>query len=526
MKKPLIFHPLLFALYPALELYFNLSSEVAFSQTWRALPLLMALTALVWYALRRHYHDAQRAALVTTALVAGLMFYGFAYRALWSLAIGNFRVGRHAILFPLWLAFWGFIASPAAWRRIRDPQWLTTLLNAVAAFAVLISVGRYGFTALRAQRPAGMEAATSVAPEVEETAPLHITGETLPDIYYIIVDGYGRADMLQALYAFDNGDFVRFLTAQGFYVAAGSQSNYVQTALSLASSLNMRYLEGYPPQSGDRGPLIQLIQDSRLYRSLAPLGYRLVTVDSGYTPTRLTSAQVFLAPPVRGGLNSYETMLFLSSAGVVLADAGWVTFPSFGYGMHQTLTRYTFETLPQIPSLPGPKLVFIHVMSPHPPFVFDREGNPITPDSPYVGGLDGSFFYGSLAEYQQGYLEQLQYINTLLRETLPVLQTASETPPIIVLQADHGPGAFLDWNSAEHTCLWERTAILNAYYLPGDGAERLYATITPVNSFRVILDAYFGAELGLLEDVSYYSPWEQPYRFSPVTTLDSAACHP
>ena len=107
-----------------------------------------------------------------------------------------------------------------------------------------------------------------------------------------------------------------------------------------------------------------------------------------------------------------------------------------------------------------------------------------------------------------------------------MLQTASETPPIIVLQADHGPGAFLDWNSAERTCLWERTAILNAYYLPGDGAERLYDTITPVNSFRVILDAYFGAELGLLEDVSYYSPWEQPYRFSPVTTLDSAACHP
>ena len=70
MKKRLIFHPLLFALYPALELYFNLSPEVEFSQTWRALPLLMALTALLWYALRRRYHDAQRAALVTTALVA------------------------------------------------------------------------------------------------------------------------------------------------------------------------------------------------------------------------------------------------------------------------------------------------------------------------------------------------------------------------------------------------------------------------------------------------------------------------
>ena len=48
-----------------------------------------------------------------------------------------------------------------------------------------------------------------------------------------------------------------------------------------------------------------------------------------------------------------------------------------------------------------------------------------------------------------------------------------------------------------------RYEILNAYYLPGDGAESLYPTITPVNSFRVILDKYFGENFPLLPDVSY-----------------------
>ncbi len=527
MKKQWIFHPLLFALYPALELYFNLSAEVPFAQTWRALPLIVILVGLLWFLLSRYLRDVQRAALVTTALVAAFLFYGFVYRALWSLSVGDFRVGRHLILFPLWLAFWGFMASPGAWRRIRDPQWLTTLLNAVAAFALLISVGRFAFNAIRRQMVESTVASTPALLNAHEVVPLNWEGGTLPDIYYIIVDGYGRADMLQELYAFDNGDFLRFLAEQGFYVAASSQSNYVQTALSLASSLNMRYLEGYPPLSEDRGALIQLIQNSQLYRSLASLGYQLVTVDTGYAPTRITSASVFLAPTAhQGGLNSYETMLFLSSAGVVLSDAGWITFPSFGYGMHQTLTRYTFKALAQIPSLPGPKLVFIHVMSPHPPFVFDREGNPVTPDSPYVGGLDGSFFFGSVADYQHGYLEQLQFINTLLRDTLPVLQVNSAVSPIIVLQADHGPGAFLNWDSVERTCLWERTAILNAYYLPEGGDASLHSTITPVNSFRVVLDTYFGADLGLLEDWSYFSTWEQPYHFFPVTKLDSAVCHP
>lgn len=524
MKKQLIFYPLLFALYPALELYFNLSSEVSFAQTWRALPLVVILAALLWFLLGRYFRDVQRAALVTTALVAVFLFYGFVYRALWSFSVGDFRVGRHSILFPIWLAFWGFMASPGAWRRIRDPQWLTTLLNAVAAFALLISVGRFAFNAIRRQMVEGTLASTPALLNAHEVVPLNWEGGTLPDIYYIIVDGYGRADVLQELYSFDNGSFVDFLQERGFYLVEASQSNYIQTTLSLASSMNLSYLENLPPQSDDRDFVIHMIQENILVRSLAQLGYQLVTIDTGYAPTRIMTASILFVPSYQQDMNSYETMLFLSSAGVVLADAGWVNFDAFGYGAHQTLTQYTFETLAHLPSLPGPKFVFIHVTSPHPPFVFDREGNPVKPDSPYVGGLDGSYFLGSVSDYQNGYLEQLQYVNMQLRASLPVLQEHSSVSPIIVLQSDHGPGALLNWESAEKSCLLERTAILNAIYLPEGGAEYLYSTITPVNTFRVILDAYFGAELELLEDVTYYSTWEQPYRFSPVLTFDSAAC--
>ncbi len=524
MKKQLIFHPLLFALYPALELYFNLSAEVPFAQTWRALPLVVILAALLWFLLGRYLRDVQRAALVTTALVAAFLFYGFVYRALWSFSVGGFRVGRHSILFPLWLAFWGFMASPGAWRRIRDPQWLTTLLNAVAAFALLISVGRFAFNAIRRQMVESTVASTPALLNAHEVVPLNWEGGTLPDIYYIIVDGYGRADMLQELYAFDNGDFVDFLRERGFYVAEASQCNYIQTILSLASSMNLNFLEDLPSQSGNKDFATHMIQENTLFRSLAQLGYRLVTIDTGYAPTRITTASILLTPSYQQYLNSYETNLFLNSAGVVLADAGWVNFDAFGYSAYQTLTRYNFETLAHLPSLPGPKFVFVHVTSPHPPFIFDREGNPVRPDSPFVGRLDGSHFIGSVSDYQNGYLEQLQYVNMQLRASLPMLQEQSSVSPIIVLQSDHGPGAFLNWESAEKSCLWERTAILNAIYLPEGGAEHLYSTITPVNTFRVILDAYFGAELELLEDATYYSTSEQPYRFFPVTTLESAAC--
>ncbi len=65
-----------------------------------------------------------------------------------------------------------------------------------------------------------------------------------PDIYYIILDGYGRGDVLKSVYGFDNEKFYNELENRGFFIARKSNANYAQTTLfSLASSLNMEYLE-------------------------------------------------------------------------------------------------------------------------------------------------------------------------------------------------------------------------------------------------------------------------------------------
>lgn len=59
-------------------------------------------------------------------------------------------------------------------------------------------------------------------------------------------------------------------------------------------------------------------------------------------------------------------------------------------------------------------------------------------------------------------------------------------------------------------------AILNAYYLPGADPASLYAAISPVNTFRVIFNQYFGGNYPMLEDVSYYSTYQAPYNFTIV----------
>jgi hypothetical protein len=130
--------------------------------------------------------------------------------------------------------------------------------------------------------------------------------------------------------------------------------------------------------------------------------------------------------------------------------------------------------------------------------------------------MDGDAFLGTNDEYLRGYRDQLTYLNGVLPGILRSLIEDSAEPPIILLQADHGPGSRLNWSSAEETDLTERTSILSAYFLPGDAGGRLYPTITPVNSFRVVFDAYFGADYALLSDRTYFSTWDQPYQYLPV----------
>jgi hypothetical protein len=175
-----------------------------------------------------------------------------------------------------------------------------------------------------------------------------------------------------------------------------------------------------------------------------------------------------------------------------------------------------FEHLARVPELEGPQFVFAHIMSPHPPFVFGPEGESVQHGD--CNGLDGDGFQGSFDDYRLGYPQQAHYISARLEGTIDQILMNSSIPPIIIVQADHGSGLLLHMDSMADTCLRERTSILNTYYLPGGGDAALYESITPVNSFRIVLNHYFGVDLPLLEDRIYYSTWDQLYQFDDITS--------
>ena len=185
------------------------------------------------------------------------------------------------------------------------------------------------------------------------------------------------------------------------------------------------------------------------------------------------------------------------------------------YQLHRNRILYTFDHLPDIAAMDGDYFVVAHIVAPRPPFVFGPNGEEIYNARGY-SMADGDSYVGT-PDYLEGYRQQLIYTNKLAERMIAEILDASSLPPIIIVQADHGPGSGLVWESVEDTILRERMSILNAYYLPGADPDVIYATITPVNSFRVIFNQYFGTEFELLDDKNFFSTASRPYVFSDVT---------
>jgi hypothetical protein len=157
---------------------------------------------------------------------------------------------------------------------------------------------------------------------------------------------------------------------------------------------------------------------------------------------------------------------------------------------------YTLEKLKydEVPAMQGPKFIYAHIIAPHPPFVFSANGD---------------FEPRSEAD-NQGYINQLLYVNQQVEEIVKGIIDHAAVPPVIIIQGDHG----INGKDPQR-----RMKILNAYYLPGGGKDLLYPAISPVNTFRVVLDSYLGGNLDLLPDKSYYSTYKYPYKYQEIHDL-------
>ncbi len=529
MRKFATWHPFLFAVFPILALQATNLSEIPSSDGSRALALSLGASLLLLVSFRLLLRDWDKAGLLVSFLLVLFFSYGHLYLLLSRQEIAGFIIARHRYFLLgslLSLGIWAYLVY-----RVARPRNLNGMFNVIGLVAVAFPLARLGVHQYRERLQPALEASQ---------APLGQGGQgvspnkALPDIFYIVLDGYARADVLKELYSYDNSAFTSFLEERGFFVAEGARSNYNQTVLSISSALNMDYVDQFQESLGvapqGRGGVADLLKEAQLLKFLSSQGYEIVGFPTGYAHTDLLNADLYLRPEedvVEESLfslrfNRLEGLLLETTAARVLLDTQVLKKLILGekvlgaeYSLHRQRVLHALRSLPEIAEKEGPQFVFAHVIAPHPPFVFGANGEEIPQGGAY--SLADGNWYGGPQPYIDGYRDQLTFLNKMLRWSIDEILFRSESPTIILLQADHGPGAYMVWESPAETNMTERLAILSAYYFSDRDYEALYASISPVNSFRIVLNEYFDGDLALLEDESYFSTWDDPLNYLRVT---------
>lgn len=500
------FHPILFGLYPIVQfLAFNIR-EVEITSSIRILIIVMTSILFLYLLLRILVRDWHRSALMVS--IAALLFfsYGQVYSELRKVDVFGVNLGRHRYLLVVFLALlivgWTWVL-----KKMKNVE-ITIGVNAIAF--ILLFVPLFQITSYELRFRKSHPSTTNI--EISQPA---VSSTEYPDIYYIITDAYTRDDTLLEYYGYDNTPFLKALEERGFYVAYCSHSNYTYTRLSLGSSLNMAYLQEFY-QYDDLSGFEQVIKENLIIRLLNRIGYRIVAFATAFPPTNWTHADVYYSYRdqdqedrlFKAGIREPEAVFIRTTAGLVILDVDTLLQErmkeliddSASYDRYMRI-KYNLDKLSTVPSIPGPKFVFAHITIPHEPYIFDENGD----------------FVPNQTDNIVGYRGQVEYVNSRIIDSVDDILNHSDIPPIIVIQGDHG--------SVETVNDYRRTNILNAYYLPGGGTDALYPTITPVNTFRLILGLYFNSNTGLLPDVSYYSHWKDIFKFE-VVPITRQGCIP
>ena len=509
-------HVIIFAIYPILYLFSANAQYVESGEIIVPILLSLAFAGILLLISRPITGTWVKAGLLASLIL--LLFYNY----------GLYQSHGKGVVLPLWFngvrldhnfyKYSSLILILLAIWRMRKAKGKLLKLNSLVNLFGLVLLLMTSFQIISFNLNKSGEDISIESSEVE-SVPL---AEVRPTIYYMIMDAYTRNDILNEYFDFDNSEFLNFLRDEGFYVADSAISNYGQTVLSIPSSMNMEYMDSVisvlGEKSGDRWPMYKVLNNSKVLQTLKQQQYKSVAFDASmFEVVYLSQADDFHETPGTK-LSLFHNLLINSTAIRAFNRRKNInTLSPADY--HRKKILNAFDKIEEIPSKEGPHYVHGHILAPHQPFLFLKDGSPrdMGPDyayniwSPMVPGQHKGW-------YIDGYTQQLQFINSKLKHMIQTIKKESEGPFVIIIQGDHGTASELrNHEGFENNDFKERFSILNAYYFHDKDYKDLYPGISPVNSFKVVMNKYFGTHYKLEEDRAYFSDWEHPYELYDVT---------
>ena len=279
--KFIIIHPILIAIYPVFFVYSQNIHLILIQGIIFPTLIILGITIAIWAVIKSILKNARKSALLTSLYVFLFFSYGHVFNVLESNSTQEYSVLIHAFL----LITYAFVVVFTTYSLVKTHTKLnniTTLTNVISITLVsfvLFNIGTSNF-----------ENFSDYQDEMYIPITLENDFKNFPDIYYIVLDEYAPLRTLNVFYNYDNSDFIKFLQEHGFYVTKNSHSNYAETFLATASTLNMKnvnYLSDIVgEESLDQRIPYQMISNNLVMKNFKTMGYKIYNFDSGWWGTR------------------------------------------------------------------------------------------------------------------------------------------------------------------------------------------------------------------------------------------------
>jgi hypothetical protein len=315
-----------------------------------------------------------------------------------------------------------------------------------------------------------------------------------PDIYYIVPDKYTGSTVLSEQFNYSNSNFTGYLRQKGFNVQNGSFANYGASYASLASFLNLNYLQKLGIKEGSsQGDILELLENHKLQELLKRNGYQYHHIGSVYTEFNKHADKSYnYLNSYLGGevyLNRFEKFMVQRSILYPIAkDNDYYTYASS--------TPMSFERVSKISQKEEDKFVFLHVMSPHRPYSLPKSVENVTyyPKDNYTE--------------RRRYIQELKAVNNLLEESISKI-LESEDDVIIIVQGDEGPGLIKSENFTRKLNrkqnLRREQSIFFAHYTPKIPKKKFKNKVNPTNIFRIVFNERFNSSFEIISEEKYFN---------------------
>lgn len=329
---------------------------------------------------------------------------------------------------------------------------------------------------------------------------------TKPDIYLVVFDAYPGQISLHDYFQFDNSRTLQHLRNKGYYVPDTFQSNYNLTIGSMNSEFNMQYVEPKALYPWNHFSLylksFRAIRDANLISFLQQQQYHIVN----NSIFELGDAkQQFEFPILKKGLDAIHLKMLhqqLLRHFAWMFDKGkWKIDFMFrkGYLRGHLLNQDILQATLVPKKGNAPQFMYSHVVMPHDPYYTDSTGKLL--DFEHITSYRDTF--------RTFFIDYLTYTNLRLRNLADSLVSLHPNA-IIILQSDHG---WRQYPSDQRHLMYNNFL---AIHLPDSAYQQLQPLRSNVNLFRILLNQYFGQQLPLLPDSSFYVD-EEKNIFEPIS---------